>query len=98
MPLQLNKLSDEFIQRRIRTLKQYQQELLPAPPQTDDAVKLEDYYDNTGENACAIGLMIYQQEGDVGEIREQLRQAGELLYQLHAVRQPPTPTPGMARG
>ncbi len=89
MPLKLNKLTEKYIQERTGTLMEDQRDLLAEPPQTTNALALENYHDNVGEDACELGLLLYQQEGREADIQAQLRLAGEHLCQMHAVRDIP---------
>lgn len=91
MPLKLNKIKDEIIQKNIEDTKSSLGPRLAAPPQTEDPLRLERYYRQTGNDCSMLGQMLYQQEGREEDIRNSLRQAGTLLLRMHTVRQPPQP-------
>lgn len=91
MSLRLNKMTDQTI----RELLDQRQESLAtrlASPAPAPGPARERYATAVADMSFAIGAMLYQQEGDVAEIREHLARASVFFLQALTMRGTPGPT------
>jgi len=82
MSLQLNKLSDAAIQSDIANNRERLEKFLAAPessPMRSDRVR---YTRRLADAALDLGLELYQQEGDLAEVRRYLGLAGKELLSI----------------
>jgi Immunity protein 49 len=88
MPLKLNKISDAAVREDIANNRERLEKFLAAPassPMRSDAVR---YSRRLSDAALELGLELYQQDGDVPEIRRYLGLAGKELFTVLSISRP----------
>jgi len=86
MPLKLNKISDAAVREDIANNQERLEKFLaaqPSSPMRSDPVR---YSRRLSDAALELGLELYQQDGDVPEIRRYLGLAGKELFALLSIK------------
>lgn len=87
MPLKLNKISDATIHEDIVNNRERLEKFLAAPPSSPMRSDPIRYSRRLAEAALELGLELFQQEGEVSEIRRSLALAGKELFVLLSLDQ-----------
>jgi len=85
MPLKLNQIGDATIQEDIARNRERLEKFLAAPPSSPMRSDPVRYSRRLSDAAVELGLELYQQEGEVSEIRRCLALAGKELFALLSI-------------
>jgi hypothetical protein len=92
MSLNLNKMTQDVIERLLKNHHSQLAGMLAAPvPENSPRVERERYARGVANYSFDLGAMLYEQEGDTGEIREHLRRAATMYLRQLEIRGNPEP-------